>query len=385
MFKDMHEYIDLIDKIENCLNWFKRKDIDYNRYKMYLSNGEMIEIDYNLNCLPHLLGIDTNFLRSTGLFKGKAIDILESIIDDSNFLYNQFKNGHISQNQVFSKYIDKKSNNFYNICEINIFDIEFIAKYESSNSYISGNQKLDGDYYIAYKKDDLISIMGLKLNDNRLYQPITNLEFDKYSEEYDKFLKQLLPHQSLTCVRILNKNSINPDGTIERKKFYYNTKDKITKIKKLDRYAENYNCHVTTNTDNIFYITKVDNLYDEKNKLFEILSIITEAINSKSFIDAIKLETKYENLGESLLNLISAHNNSLSKSSDDSDNSDNQENNYKNLILELKNLREKITNQETLIAKLNNENQKLKEKNQQLQEKNQTLEEKEQKIRNILG
>lgn len=237
MFKNIEEYCELIDKIENCLNWFKNKEIDFNRYKMYLSNGEMIEIDYDLNCLPHLLGININFLRSTGLYKGSSIEILQSIIDNPNHLYNQFTNGHMRKTNVFSDYIDQKLNNFQNICNINIFDIEFIVKYQSDKNYASGNQKLDGEYYIAYKKDNAISIIGLKQNDNGLYSPITNLEYDEYSEEYHKFLSQLLTNQSLTSVKLLQKNFLNTDGTIARQKFFYNNKEKLTKLKTLNRYA----------------------------------------------------------------------------------------------------------------------------------------------------
>lgn len=387
MFKNIEEYCELIDKIENCLNWFKNKEVSFNRYKLFLSNGEMIEVTYDLNCLPHLLGINTNFLRSTGLYKGSSIEILQSIIDNPNHLYNQFKNGHIHKTNVFSDYIDQKLNNFQNICNINIFDIEFIAKYQSNKNYASGNQKLDGDYYIAYKKDNNISIIGLKQNDDGLYHPITNLEYDEYSEEYYKFLNQLLTNQSLTSVKLLQKNFLNVDGTIARQKFFYNNKEKLTKLKTLNRYADNYNCAVTTNDESIFHVSKVSNLYEEKKKIFEIVMTITNAIKRKTFIDATKLENEFGDLDESLLNLISTHNNSLTTNDEQQSTNinANAESHYKDLILELRNSKKEIEEKDALIEKINTNNEKLTEENQTLKETNNEYQEKEAKIRQILG
>lgn len=382
MFKNIHEYCDLIEKLDNCLNWYTHKEIAYSRYKIHLSNGETIEVDYDFNSLPHLLGININYLRSTGLYNGKSIEILEEILENPNFLYNQFQNGKMGKNNVFSDYIDKKLNNFQNICDINIFNIEFIVKYQSDNSYISGNQKLDGDYYIAYKKDDVISIMGLRKNDDGLYRPITNLEFNPDSDEYEKFLNQLLTNQSLTSVQTLLRNFISEDGTIERKKFFYNSKDKISRLKTLNRYADKYNASVNTNYDSIFYITKVENLLKEKNKFFDILKEITTLMDKKAFIDATKLENKYDFLEEDLLSLISTYNNNLNGNSTGDNTSSNS---YKDLILELREAKEKIEKQDALIEKLNKNNKTLTENNKILEEENKNYQEKEQKIRTILG
>lgn len=288
----------------------------------------------------------------------------------------------MGKNNVFSDYIDKKLNNFQNICDINIFNIEFIVKYQSDNSYISGNQKLDGDYYIAYKKDDVISIMGLRKNDDGLYRPITNLEFNPDSDEYEKFLNQLLTNQSLTSVQTLLRNFISEDGTIERKKFFYNSKDKISRLKTLNRYADKYNASVNTNYDSIFYITKVENLLKEKNKFFDTLKEITTLMDKKAFIDATKLENKYDFLEEDLLSLISTYNNNLNGNSTGDNTSSNS---YKNLILELREAKEKIEKQDALIEKLNKNNKTLTENNKILEEENKNYQEKEQKIRTILG
>ena len=288
----------------------------------------------------------------------------------------------MGKNNVFSDYIDKKLNNFQNICDINIFNIEFIVKYQSDNSYISGNQKLDGDYYIAYKKDDVISIMGLRKNDDGLYRPITNLEFNPDSDEYEKFLNQLLTNQSLTSVQTLLRNFISEDGTIERKKFFYNSKDKISRLKTLNRYADKYNASVNTNYDSIFYITKVENLLKEKNKFFDTLKEITTLMDKKAFIDATKLENKYDFLEEDLLSLISTYNNNLNGNSTGDNTSSNS---YKDLILELREAKEKIEKQDALIEKLNKNNKTLTENNKILEEENKNYQEKEQKIRTILG
>ena len=112
MFKDIFSFNDLLDKIERCLNIYENKNIAHTRYKVLLANGDYIEIDYNYNCLAHLLGINIDYLRSTSFYIGNTFDVLEEIINNPDSLYQRMKNGYIYPYNTFSKFIDQKLDNF---------------------------------------------------------------------------------------------------------------------------------------------------------------------------------------------------------------------------------------------------------------------------------
>ena len=135
-----NKILDILDNVENCLNWYLDNNISNTRYKLLLSNDEKIEIDLSERALPHLLGINIDFLRSTGHYTGGASSILYDILESPNLLFAHIRDGHMQENQIFSKHIDKKLANFKYACSLNVFNIEFIAKYESTKSYVTGEE-----------------------------------------------------------------------------------------------------------------------------------------------------------------------------------------------------------------------------------------------------
>ena len=92
---DINKYSKILDKIEDNLNLYYNKYLDCTRFILYLSNDEKIEIDYNTSSIPHLLGIDTNALISTGVFPNNSFEVLNSIIENPNRLIGLINNNHI--------------------------------------------------------------------------------------------------------------------------------------------------------------------------------------------------------------------------------------------------------------------------------------------------
>ena len=380
---DSNEYLDILDNIENCLNWYFDNNMSSTRYKLFLSNSDKIEIDFGDRSLPHLLGINIDFLRSTGHYVGGSVSILNDLLESPNFLLSRMKDGYIKEDQVFSKHIKKKLESFKNVCSLNVFNIEFIVKYESEKSYVTGEDKLDGDYYIAIKDKlnrDKISIVGLKRNKNGLYQPMTNMQFEEYSEEYRKFFNQVLKGQTITIAQTLGKNVIDDYGNMSQNKYFYDTNQRISKIKTIKRYADEYKSVVNVSDDCIFYIDKVQNLYEDKNKAIEIVKEVTEKISSNDIIDAIELSKKYGDIPNYLINLIGTHNDSLLKENTDNKNTLS----YTELITSLKSLKEDIEKKDSLIKKLEDNNKELIDRNQILEEENNGLKDKVEKIRSIV-
>ena len=77
---------ELFDKIDTLLQRYFGKEDDYNfyekdedarktdlskkSYSMFLSNGDIVKIKIPKSSIPHLLGINTEYLKNTGLYNG---------------------------------------------------------------------------------------------------------------------------------------------------------------------------------------------------------------------------------------------------------------------------------------------------------------------------
>lgn len=387
MFKNMIEFDTLLDRIGDCVSFYEYNRLNSCRYKLQLSNGEDIEIDYNLNCLPHLLGVNIEYLRSTGLYKGNAYDILSEILNNRNFLYGQLKSNNIKKDNIFSKHIDKKLNSFRKICGINIYNIEFVCEYNGENSYITGEEKLDGQYYIAFNNkapNSSINVVGFAKDDYGRYIPMTNLELSDYVETRE-FFTRLLKRQNLTTVLGMQRNSFDEYGKIDRRRFYYDIPDKLRKMSSLERYSENYDCSISTNKDCMFYVEKTMNLYEEKNNIFHILNAVSDNIQNGKFINISDLEKEFGELKTGLVNLIGAHNDSINNNNNNNHNDENDDSpKYKDLILELRESKDEIKRLNDLIAKLDDNNRIIVNSNSKLRDENDGFKEREEKILQVL-
>lgn len=381
MCLDMHKYTELLDKIDDNMDLYYNKYMNCTRFILYLSNNEKIEISYDSSSISHLFGINTNFLRSTGLFPTSSLDILYDILDNPNRLASQIKNGHIKNENVFSDYIDDKLDNFENICGIDISKIEFVSKYDKEKSFNLGEEPLDGEYYIGFRnKSDTLSIIGFT-NNNGLYFPITNLKFDYHSEEKDKFLRKLLKNQTLMYVQTLRKNTIKNDK-VDRVKIYYNAEDKVKKMELIDKYADEYGAVCDTHKNYLYHVKKNSNLQDEKIRIWEIVNKISETIISRKMIRFSELGQKFGKIDENLTNLIGAYNDFLVNNNvNDNDNHYS----YSDIITELEETKREIIKKEELINKINEMNKSLASKNETLENENEKLNDNMEKIRSIVS
>ena len=121
--KDYSEYYlsELFNKIDDILQkYFGEKDIysfyekddeDYKmdlskrRYIMYLSNGDSFKIKILKNSIPHLLGIDTDYLKKTGLYKSDmgTYDAMLQFIRNAKGAYSKYKEGIIDLNKIYRR------------------------------------------------------------------------------------------------------------------------------------------------------------------------------------------------------------------------------------------------------------------------------------------
>lgn len=377
---EKENFYEIIEQIDDCLTIYENKYYDYTKFYLELANGEQIAIKFDENNIPHLLGINIDELRSSRLFTGNAYEILDEITKSPFKLYNQIQKGYIKSYNVFSEHIDKKLDNFKNICGINIFDIEFIVKYEKDKNLRTDSPLYDG-YYIGYINNSKLNVVGFEKNEvSNTYYPHTSLLFEEYSNETDVFLKRLINNQTVTVVEKLRKNTINENGEIDKKLYYYSNYDKLSKLRSCKRYAETYNGTASTIYSNIFFVDKVINLNDEKKTITEALIEIAEKIKDKKVIDINTLKAKHEYSDKAITEIVSAHNDSLVNSN----NNNAEEYSYKELIKKYEEAKKEAIKLDDLTKKLEEKNQTLTEELAIIkQEKKELIEEREQ-IKNIL-
>ena len=388
---NIEEFYNTIDKIENCLNYYENKDYDATKYELDLASGDHIFLKFNASNIPHLLGINIDALRSTGIYKGTAYETLWDIVNNPSRLYDLFRKGIIYPNQVFSDYTNEKLDNFRSICGMRIFDLEFVVKYKKDKNLKSNEPLYDG-YYFGYLKNNKLSVVGFTLNENsNTYNPITSLSFEQYSDEYNHFLKRLLTNQTLTIVDTMKRKTYTDYSQYEKQTYYYQNHDKISFLRNSKRYAETHNATVDTINSNIFYVEKVMSLNDEKRLISEVINNISEKIESGKIVDARQLQNNYDYpINDFILSLISAHNDSLikrkkdNKDNDDINNDNNLEYSYKEIIEDYNKCKQELERIENLKVRLEEQNQKLVEQLSSVKDENKELKDEREQIKKIL-
>lgn len=198
--KTKEEFDNVIDKIKNVISTYEKNVLSYNQYLFYLANGEQISFEIAPQFVPHLVGVNLDYLKSTGYFKIKeAYELLSEFLDNSYFVYKNIQNGHLTANRLFSKYIIQKLNAFDQIAYyFNPEDVEFICKYDRTKAYQLGLDKsYPFDYFIAKKDNEgNISALGLVKQGN-VYNPMTNVYLPNDETQFSS-LKGVLMNQVLT-------------------------------------------------------------------------------------------------------------------------------------------------------------------------------------------
>lgn len=362
------DFDELIEKIQKSVTWYEKANFDNKVYNIALDNGEKLNVCFNHTTIAHLLGIRTEYLKATGLFPKDSYEILKILRDDPYRFYNMVNRGHLTYDSFISDYADDKIKYFSNACGINLYDIEFVCKYSKEFSYITGYPQLEGDYYIGYKTNDGVLIVGFKY-DGENYVPITNRPIDYKDEEAMKFLKHLLENQSITMPS-MSRIYFNETNTYSNM-IFIDDQRKASRIRKLKKYAEQYNSTVDVSDGYIYIIEKLFKQYNSKNVLFPALKIIFEKVSKRIKIEVSELQLEFGKLPPDILSLIDSYNDSLdvdiSKALDEHTKSviserDRLSNENQKHIEELTSLKEELLNAKALIEQLQSDNAQYRER-----------------------
>lgn len=362
------EFDELIEKIRECIAWYDEKDFNDRVYNLILDNGEKINITFNEGSIAHLLGIDTECLKAKGLFNESSYKILKQVCNDSYRIYNMVNRGSLKYDDFISDFVYEKVRGFRNICGIALYDIEFICKYSKDNSYITGYPQLEGDYYIAYRGENGLFVLGLKKNGN-YYQPMTNRYIDFRDENSKKFLSHLLNKQIITMPTL---SSIYYTKTSYRSRtLYLDYNEKPAKIRTLELYSNNYGAMIDVSNGYKFLCEKLIQKLELNSSLSPILEKIFSYITRRVPINITELEADFGILPENIIQLIDSYNNaigtSINAAVDEYTRSVTEERNRlieenRRQIKELEELRRELLERKTLIENLRQENEQYQER-----------------------
>lgn len=349
MSYNKYELSEIFDKIDKLLQRYFDKENEYNfdekdeeerrndlskkSYLMFLSNGERIKIKIPKSSIPHLLGINTEYLKSTGLYKGmNSYEIMLDFIKNSNEAFQKHESGIINLDKILSPYIKKKLDSLIENLNINTNCCEMICKYDRGKTYGYSADFDDMSYLILQKKNEKYYVLKLAMSEDGTCFPMSNQVFNSY-EECKENLSSYLIYQELT---LLNNLWVYYNNSIIGK-FYileYERRERLEKLKKL---SEDFECTPNIIADFIFSLKIRDDKRQGNIRTSNIIEKLCDCIKNKKVFDISLTNVEQEDI----LKIIETYNDSLFSeitASTDNSYSDLQTKN-KNLEKELERLR----------------------------------------------
>ena len=311
----------------------RRNDLSKKSYLMFLSNGERIKIKIPKSSIPHLLGINTEYLKSTGLYKGmNSYEIMLDFIKNSNEAFQKHESGIINLDKILSPYINKKLDSLIENLNINTNCCEMICKYDRGKTYGYSADFDDMSYLILQKKNEKYYVLKLAMSEDGTCFPMSNQVFNSY-EECKENLSSYLIYQELTLLNNLwvyyNNSTIGKFSILE-----WERRERLEKLKKL---SEDFECTPNIIADFIFSLKIRDDKRQGNIRTSNIIEKLCDCIKNKKVFDMDLTNVEQEDI----LKIIETYNDSLFSeitASTDNSYSDLQMKN-KNLEKELERLR----------------------------------------------
>lgn len=314
---NMSDFEKLMYKISEKISFYENYNGENSSYSLTLSNGDRINLKFPSFSIPHLLGV-----KSEGLKKifGKKIDgniykQLKYACDNYYTIYSECISGKRTPiTDVFSKHAPCKVEAFCENIKVNIYNTDFICKYDRDKAHMLGKEALPYDYILCkHNSDNEFFMLGLVEDQsyvsldgrrNKCYVPMSNQYFQSREEAISKF-SDLLTYQSLSYVTALYVSGWR-GFTMQS-----NTKYKHTDY--LQKLAAEINCNVDVTGDYRFCLNKHQENLDNGMLLTDnFAQIIAQAMHEKKIItpDLLGLED-FSLINVSLVKIINAYNDTL--------------------------------------------------------------------------
>lgn len=310
----------LMELIANNVETYNRNSRYKDKFSLTFANGDNIKIYVPNSSVPHLLGINTNYLMSSGLYREKSsYELLNKMCEDRYRLYRYINDNIIDEKQLFSEHIEKKNSAFVQNLKINIFNMIFACPYDSSRSYTTGKETYKFDYILVNKpayEEKGIFMLGLaanidKVNKSKIYVPMSNQYFESIEEAEERF-GLIFNNQKLTIPTMLTSTSTNNTS-----KFFLHGDQKLAKARETQQIADKCFATLDVSEDYRWLLKKY---YDSMNSggyvQKDYATIITDCITTGKIITPQMFDLQsFAGVNEFLLGIINAHNDFISHDS----------------------------------------------------------------------
>lgn len=310
----------LMELIANNVETYNRNSRYKDKFSLTFANGDNIKIYVPNSSVPHLLGINTNYLMSSGLYREKSsYELLNKMCEDRYRLYRYINDNIIDEKQLFSEHIEKKNSAFIQNLKINIFNMIFACPYDSSRSYTTGKETYKFDYILVNKpayEEKGIFMLGLaanidKFDKSKIYVPMSNQYFESIEEAEERF-GLIFNNQKLTIPTMLTSTSTNNTS-----KFFLHGDQKLAKARETQQIADKCFATLDVSEDYRWLLKKY---YDSMNSggyvQKDYATIITNCITTGKIITPQMFDLQsFAGVNEFLLGIINAHNDFISHDS----------------------------------------------------------------------
>lgn len=372
------ELSELFDKIDTLLQRYFGKEDDYNFYEkdeeerktdlskksylVFLSNGERIKIKIPKSSIPHLLGINTEYLKNTGLYRNmNSYEVMLNFIKSSNEALKKHESGIINLDNVLSPYINEKIDALIENLNINTNYCEMVCKYDKGKTFGYSADFDDMSYLILQKKNEKYYVLKLAKAQDGTYFPMSNQVFNSYAE-CQEALSSYLIYQELTLLNNLfiyyNNSTIGKFPILE-----WDRKQKLENLMKL---SNDFGCTPNVIADFIYSLKIRDDKRQGNIRTSNIIEILCDCIKNKKVFDISLTNVDQEDI----LRIIETYNDSLfseTTTSTDNSYSDLQNENIslkkeiERLILENKSLSETVNYRDEELNEVKTQNNELRE------------------------
>lgn len=310
----------LMELIANNVETYNRNSRYKDKFSLTFANGDNIKIYVPNSSVPHLLGVNTNYLMSSGLYREKSsYELLNKMCEDRYRLYRYINDNIIDEKQLFSEHIEKKNSAFVQNLKINIFNMIFACPYDSSRSYTTGKETYKFDYILVNKpayEEKGIFMLGLaanidKVNKSKIYVPMSNQYFESIEEAEERF-GLIFNNQKLTIPTMLTSTSTNNTS-----KFFLHGDQKLAKARETQQIDDKCFATLDVSEDYRWLLKKY---YDSMNSggyvQKDYATIITNCITTGKIITPQMFDLQsFAGVNEFLLGIINAHNDFISHDS----------------------------------------------------------------------
>lgn len=372
------ELSELFDKIDTLLQRYFGKKDDYNFYEkdeeerktdlskksylVFLSNGERIKIKIPKSSIPHLLGINTEYLKNTGLYRNmNSYEVMLNFIKSSNEALKKHESGIIDLDNVLSPYINEKIDALIENLNINTNYCEMVCKYDKGKTFGYSADFDDMSYLILQKKNEKYYVLKLAEAQDGTYFPMSNQIFNSYAE-CQEALSSYLIYQELT---LLNNLFIYYNNSTTGK-FSILEWDRKQKLENLMKLSNDFGCTPNVIADFIYSLKIRDSKRQGNMRTSNIIEILCDCIKNKKVFDISLTNVDQEDI----LRIIETYNDSLfseTTTSTDNSYSDLQNENIslkkeiERLRLENKSLSETVNYRDEELNEVKTQNNELRE------------------------